>query len=99
MTKFKKYALIYLGLGVIAAPYFIIKDNQKYDAIRCAAAYSLARDAAMQNGDNDLLRQLTDAQNEIFLRFEPGELAGIDVMKSELPADAGINPEAYCDSL
>ena len=99
MTRFKKYALIYLGLGIIAAPYFIINDNQKYEAMRCVAAYSLAREAAVQSGNKDLLRQLTDAQNEIFLRFEPGELTGLDVMKSELPADAGINPEAYCDGL
>ena len=102
MTKFKKYAVIWIGVGVLAAPYYIWKDmeaKERYEAgIQCVAAYSLARNFAEKAGDKAQLKRLTAAQDKVFLKFKAGELlrSDIETAKRAIPNNQAVNPDDYC---
>ena len=102
MSKFKKFAVIWIGVGVLAAPYYIWKDmkaKEQYEAgIQCVAAYSLARDFAEKAGDKAQLKRLGAAQDKVFLRFKAGELLRSDIesAKRTIPNKKAVNPDDYC---
>ena len=102
MSKFKKFAVIWIGVGVLAAPYYIWKDmkaKERYEAgIQCVAAYSLARDIAEKAGDTAQLKLLTAAQDKVFLKFKAGELlrSDMETAKRTIPNNQAVNPDDYC---
>ena len=61
----KKFILI---ISLITSGYLVSETVKGYEIepINCIAALSIGRDAASDTGNNQLLRMLTDVQNNIY---------------------------------